>query len=70
MKIGDTVIVKAFGNDYGKMCTIIEASETNRKLPVRIRLINPHDQFDFGEFGYGVVEKWIPRDDLQIVDRR
>lgn len=65
MKIGDTVIVTTHGSDYGKMCTIIEMSETNRSLPVRIRLINQHDCFDFGAFGHGVTERWIPITDIR-----
>lgn len=70
MKLGDTVIVIEKGNDYGKMCTIIEDSDKDF-LPVRVRLINPHDSFDFGPFAMDkVLEKWMPKKDLKVTTRQ
>jgi len=65
LNLGDTVIVMTKDRHYGKMCTIIETSETNGLLPVKVKVVNPHD-----DFGYGVVEKWIPRIDLQLIEHR
>lgn len=65
IELGDRVIVLEHGRDFGKMCTVIEASDTNDQLPVRVRVCNSHDPFDFGKYGPDVTERWIPRGDLK-----
>jgi len=66
-KVGDRVIVKEHGSDYGKMCTIIEASETNDELLVRIRLVNTHDYFKVDDILCSDrTEKWISRANIQL----
>jgi len=60
---GDRVIIYERGPDYGKMCTVVEASDTNYKLPIRIRLVNPYDYFKVGTGAFDKpVEKWISRE--------
>jgi len=63
LKVGDTVLLAEPGLHHKKRCIIIEASETNGLLPVKVRLANPH-----ADFGYGVTEKWVPRIDLYLVE--
>lgn len=71
LKIGDTVIVKERGPDYGKMCKIIEASDTNEELPVRIQLINQHDSFRIKDTHFCCgTEKWIERENLKLYVER
>lgn len=65
----DTVIVKEHGVDYGKICTIVEVSD-NEELPVRVRLINPHDCFKRNAFGTDVTERWVSKRDLSLAERR
>jgi len=69
-KVGDRVILVEKGSDYGKMCTVIESSETNAYLPVRVQLINYRDYFDSRKYGPGVTERWIPIDDLRLAKER
>ena len=66
LKTGDRVIITEKGGDHCKMCTIIEASTTNKELPVRIRLVNPHDHFYIGDLCSTAVEKWISRTSLKL----
>lgn len=67
LQIGDRVIIKEYGADYGKMCTIIEASDTNEELPVRVQLVNPHDHFKLGDtINAGLTEKWTARTNVRL----
>ena len=49
LKVGDRVIIIERGPDFGKMCDVIEAPQTNELLAVRIELVNPHDHFRSGD---------------------
>lgn len=70
INLGDLVTIATRNSDYGKMCEVIEASETNALLPVKVRLINPHDYFKNDVLNAGVIEKWIPRVELLPAERR
>lgn len=59
LKVGDRVIIIERGPDFGKMCNVIEAPQTNELLAVRIELVNPHDHFRSGDIFSISTEKWI-----------
>jgi len=67
LAIWDRVIIMEQGDDYGKMCTIIEGSKENDELLVRIRLVNSHDTFRVdGILIDSRTEKWISREKLSF----
>ena len=66
-KVGDKVILTVSGRDYGKMCTVIEVNEHDENAMVKIKLINPHDAFEYDMYRAGVTEGWMNVYDLKLV---
>jgi len=65
--IGDIVVIKHHGRDYGKMCDVIDVQDSM----IRIRVINPHDGFLEGyNIIFGITEKWINPEGLSLAERQ